>query len=86
MPGEEMNTCFLFPWALLPRLPNGEAPNSSALPDLFLMGLSFKINKSFMDPDGEEEKSTGFVGETAPSVTERTCGVGCAYLTFPRTL
>ena len=70
LPGEEINMCFLFPWALLPRLPNCEAPNSSTPPDLFLMGLSFKINKSFMDPDGEEEKSTGFVGETALSVAE----------------
>lgn len=50
------------------------------------MGLSFKINKSFMDLDGEEEKSTGFVGETALSVAERTCDVGCTYLAFPRTL
>lgn len=50
------------------------------------MGLSFKINKSFMDLDGEEEKNTGFVGESALSAAERTCDVGCTYLAFPRTL
>lgn len=50
------------------------------------MGLSFKINKSFMDPDREEEKSMGFVGETALLVAERTRDVRCSYLAFSRTL
>ena len=51
----------------------------------FLKGLS-RLRKSSVDTDGEEDQSTGFMGDAELPSAERTCEVGYTYLTFPRTL